>query len=170
MPFADTIDEAAPERYRHYYLRYRAVRDVIFKLALGSEPGRQRLKSHDFMFEDRPEARFQDLLREELKKVNDFACLKHEDIFLGLRRISEELASILQSGKTLTSDYINTMKQRIQSHADEMIHLDLYVRLNYMGFRKLTQKFDKALEVSGSMWFMSRLHHEPFCNVRFDDI
>jgi len=39
-----------------------------------------------------------------------------------------------------------------------------------MGFQKLTEKFDLCLGTSGSALFVSGLHCEPFCNIRFDDI
>lgn len=40
-----------------------------------------------------------------------------------------------------------------------------YVRLNYMGFQMLTEKFDACLGISGSPLFVSGLHCEPFCNL-----
>ena len=38
-----------------------------------------------------------------------------------------------------------------------------YVRLNYVGFQRLTEKFDACLGTSGSPLFISGLHTEPFC-------
>ena len=40
-----------------------------------------------------------------------------------------------------------------------------YVRLNYMGFQMLTEKFDACLGISGSPLFVSGLHCEPVCNL-----
>jgi len=54
--------------------------------------------------------------------------------------------------------------------SQEICHLDCYVRFNYMGFKKITCKFDRHLGVSGSALFIGGLHCEPFCNIRFDDI
>lgn len=62
------------------------------------------------------------------------------------------------------------MAERIRSLGKEIVDLDTYVRLNYMGFQMLTEKFDACLGISGSPLFVSGLHCEPFCNIRFDDI
>jgi len=62
------------------------------------------------------------------------------------------------------------MSDRIEAMGEEIVHLDTYVRLNYLGFTKITQKFDRSLAVSGSALFVAGLAQEPFCNVRFDDI
>ncbi len=50
---------------------------------------------------------------------------------------------------------IEEIEQRIQEQAEEIVHLDQFVRLNFMAFAKLTQKFDQALQVSsGSIWYL----------------
>ena len=38
-----------------------------------------------------------------------------------------------------------------------------FVRLNYVGFQTLTEKFDDLLGTAGSALFVSGLHCEPFC-------
>lgn len=120
--------------------------------------------SADFMeMANQPIGKFQDSLRAELKKVNQFACVKHEDVFLGLRRLCEQC-------KRLSAEEVQPMAERIRSLGKEIVDLDTYLRLNYMGFQMLTEKFDACLGISGSPLFVSGLHCEPFCNIRFDDI
>ncbi|CAE7706339.1 VTC4 [Symbiodinium pilosum] len=107
--------------------------------------------------------RFQGMLRAELNKVNDFACVKHEDIFLGLRKVCAQC-------KKLQPDEIENKAANIRELGEQIVHLDMFVRLNYVGFQTLTEKFDDLLGTAGSALFVSGLHCEPFCNIRFDDI
>ena len=66
---------------------------------------------------------------------------------------------------------VEELRLRIRQQSDEIVHLDQFVRLNFVAFAKLTARFDAALDVStGSLWFMGRLDKEPFCNVSFDDV
>lgn len=168
MGFAETIEAAgSDERYKTYYLKYRALKEVVQQLAEdAATPPRTRLVSGDFLdANERPVGRFQELLQSELKKVNQFACIQHESLFLGLRRICEECKSLSRDQLRLEE-----MAARIEAASNDIVHLDTYVRLNYIGFQKLTQKFDIGFRVSGSALFIAGLHNEPFCNVRFDDI
>lgn len=177
MGFAETIDAASAE-YRAYYLKYSQLKDMVLELAKDASPPRSRLLSGDLMdVTQRPVGQFQEILQGELKKVNQFACVKHEDLFLGLRRICEECKHLgkgkgdkAERGSEGFAAEIQQMSERIESMSEEIVQLDQYVRLNYLGFQKLTQKFDACLGISGSALFMAELHCEPFCNVRFDDI
>lgn len=175
------------------------------------------------------ELNFQERLLFELKKVNNFAVMKHEDIFLTLRKICQNIENRIEAEKNVVVELMNggsssgtgstskkekssgtatsvaekgsllakdssskntdidktpnddnldsqmpdfeTLKQQIRRQAQEIIHLDQFVRLNFSAFAKLTNKFDQCLQVSsGSIWFMGRLHNEAFCNINFDDI
>eukprot|EP00931_Biecheleriopsis_adriatica_P045983 TRINITY_DN26372_c0_g1_i1.p1 TRINITY_DN26372_c0_g1~~TRINITY_DN26372_c0_g1_i1.p1 ORF type:complete len:698 (+),score=163.54 TRINITY_DN26372_c0_g1_i1:60-2096(+) len=164
MGFTETVQAQVPQEYRRYYLSYADLKDLVLELALDNEKQRSRLVSADILdVQNRPVGRFQEMLQAELKKVNQFACVKHEDLFLGLRKICE-------SCKRLSKDEIEPMADRITAMGQEIVHLDQYVRLNYIGFQKLTEKFDICLGTNGSALFVSGLHCEPFCNIRFDDI
>eukprot|EP00435_Cladocopium_sp_Y103_P065012 s916_g26.t2 len=163
MGFTKTVQKEAPESYKPYYLKYDELKELVLDLAREEPLKRSRLMSADFMEANQPIGKFQDSLRAELKKVNQFACVKHEDVFLGLRRLCEQC-------KRLSAEEVQPMAERIRSLGKEIVDLDAYVRLNYMGFQMLTEKFDACLGISGSPLFVSGLHCEPFCNIRFDDI
>ncbi|CAJ1382666.1 unnamed protein product, partial [Effrenium voratum] len=155
----------APESYKPYYLKYEELKEMVVEFSREGPSLRSRLQSADIMeMANQPIGRFQDMLRAELQKVNQFACVKHEDVFLGLRRLCE------QCRKKLTPEEVAPMAQKIRNMGEEIGHLDAYVRLNYMGFQMLTEKFDLCLGTCGSALFVSGLHCEPFCNIRFDDI
>mmetsp|Transcript_118925 Transcript_118925/g.361773 ORF Transcript_118925/g.361773 Transcript_118925/m.361773 type:complete len:677 (+) Transcript_118925:109-2139(+) len=172
MGFLKTLEASSPEAYRQYYLNYGQLRELVVELANNATPPRSRLMSADLMdVNERPVGRFQEMLQAELKKVNQFACVKHEALFLGLRRLCEDCKNIARrvSPEEKPAE-LQKMGARIEAMSEEVVHLDQYVRLNYIGFQKLTQKFDTCLGVSGSALFVAGLHCEPFCNVRFDDI
>lgn len=164
MGLTELIQARAPDRYKQYYLRYAQLKDLVLELAGDASPPRSRLMSADLMdLGSRPTGRFQEMLQAELSKVNQFACVKHESVFLDLRRCCEDCKRIQPAD-------LETMANRIDQLGEEICHLDTFVRLNYQAFQKLTQKFDSCLGVSGSAIFVAGLHNEPFCNVRFDDI
>lgn len=164
MGFAETLEQASKD-YRPYYLRYRELRDLIFELS-ENEPKspRSRIQSADLMdISTRAVGRFQEMIEAELKKVNQFACVKHEALFLALRRICEDC-------KRLPKDQVESTAEKIRSMAQQITELDSYVRLNYIGFQRLMEKFDICLRMSAGPMFIAGLHCEPFANIRFDDI
>mmetsp|Transcript_76774 Transcript_76774/g.225400 ORF Transcript_76774/g.225400 Transcript_76774/m.225400 type:complete len:679 (+) Transcript_76774:84-2120(+) len=172
MGFLRTFEAEVPESYRQYYLKYAQLKERVTELATLQSRTRTRLVSADLMdVNEQPVGRFQALLQEELKKVNQFACVKHEALYVGLRRLCEDCKKL---GKRASPEErpaeLQRMSELIEGMSQEIVHLDTYVRLNYLGFQKLTRKFDQCLGVSGSALFLGGLHAEPFCNVRFDDI
>mmetsp|Transcript_69361 Transcript_69361/g.225177 ORF Transcript_69361/g.225177 Transcript_69361/m.225177 type:complete len:700 (-) Transcript_69361:114-2213(-) len=183
MGFGETIQDAAPERYLQYYLRYTDMKELIQELASDqpSPTSRQRRAASAELMDvgRKPVGRFQEGLRVELQKVNQFACVKHEAMFLELRRICDSCSRLGrrirsmagQSSSDMSSaTELSDMKARIQAMADDIVHLDVFVRLNYVGFQKLTKKFDRWSGTLGASLFVAGLHTEPFCNVRFDDV
>mmetsp|Transcript_24076 Transcript_24076/g.66992 ORF Transcript_24076/g.66992 Transcript_24076/m.66992 type:complete len:685 (+) Transcript_24076:97-2151(+) len=165
MSFQELVNASAPEKYRQYYIKYNQLKDLVQELMANAKPQRSRLVSRDLIMDEQPVGTFQKMLRAELTKVNQFACVKHEDLFLSLRRLCEECKSLGRA-----PEEIDFMSRRIEGLGEEVVHLDTYVRLNYLGFTKITQKFDQCLGVSGSALFVAGLQGEAFCNVRFDDI
>jgi len=170
MGFTELIQAAASAANGQYYLRYRELKDLIVEMEADETAFRGRLLSRDLMNDDTSVGTFQALLQEELKKVNQFACTKHEDLFLSLRQICEEGRSLTQRSPAIGDSEIRNMSKRIEKMGEEIMHLDTFVRLNYLGFKKVTEKLDRRLGISSSALFTASLHCEPFCNVRFDDI
>eukprot|EP00930_Biecheleria_cincta_P034599 TRINITY_DN23890_c0_g1_i1.p1 TRINITY_DN23890_c0_g1~~TRINITY_DN23890_c0_g1_i1.p1 ORF type:complete len:697 (-),score=123.13 TRINITY_DN23890_c0_g1_i1:230-2272(-) len=165
MGFTEAIEKEAKASYRPYYLNYADLKELVIQLADEAEKPRSRLMSADIMDDtgQRPITRFQETLRAELKKVNQFACSQHEYVFLGLRKLCDKCRKLAKTD-------VEPMRQSIRDMGEEIVALDMYVRLNYIGFQKLTEQFDVLLGVSGSALFVSGLHCEPFCNIRFDDL
>jgi SPX domain protein involved in polyphosphate accumulation len=52
----------------------------------------------------------------------------------------------------------------------EMINLDRYQKLNYLGFNKLLKKHDKKTNVEAKQWFMLRVEDSPFFKKDIDHI
>ena len=79
---------------------------------------RSRLVSADLQeMQNLPVGKFQESLKAELKKVNQFACVKHEDIFLGLRRLCTQC-------KKISLEEVQLMAMRIRSLGEEIVYLD----------------------------------------------
>ncbi|CAE7490839.1 VTC4 [Symbiodinium microadriaticum] len=180
-PVTDSIDEAAvaiamgftkkvaqePTDWQQFYVNYEELKQAVINMAEEEEEdpssGRGRIMTADMLDDTTKMGRFQGMLRAELNKVNDFACVKHEDIFLGLRKVCAQC-------KKLQPEEIENKAANIRELGQQIVHLDSFVRLNYVGFQTLTEKFDDLLGTAGSALFVSGLHCEPFCNIRFDDI
>mmetsp|Transcript_36114 Transcript_36114/g.107231 ORF Transcript_36114/g.107231 Transcript_36114/m.107231 type:complete len:686 (+) Transcript_36114:60-2117(+) len=178
MGFAERIELEPPAEYKLYYISYRTLKRMIEEFSNDGEMRkRMRVKSADLMdISEQPVGKFQEVLQAELQKVNQFACVKHEALFLGLRRQCDDIKSLGKKIRAASGegDWIKKelaqVAESIERMSEELTHLDMYVRLNYMGFQKITQLFDSASGVSGSALFVSGLHCEPFCSVRFDDL
>jgi len=177
MGFIKQLQSEVPENYRPYYMGYMQLKEAIHEMAAEADRYRgrtQSLHSNDLMSTgEMSVGNFQDMLQVELTKVNQFACVKHEALFHGLRRLCEDCKTVgNRSGSSAAENTaaLDRMSTRIEALSQEICHLDNYVRFNYMGFKKITCKFDRYLGVSGSALFIGGLHCEPFCNVRFDDI
>lgn len=71
------------------------MKDLVVDLSTEAGTARSRLVSADLQeMANQPVGKFQDCLKAELKKVNQFACVKHEDVFLGLRRLCTQCKKI----------------------------------------------------------------------------
>lgn len=179
MGFEDLIAEV-PQSYRKYYLKYGELRDLVCDYAKETSQTsmqRSRMHSEDLMTVGlRPLGRFQAELQKELQKVNQFACMKHESLFLELRQLCDTCKKLGQSVRdagldnSVVAAKLQNTSAAIEQMGEEVVELDSYVRLNYIGFQKLTRRFDACFNVSSTSLFVAGLHSEPFCNIRFDDI
>lgn len=174
MGFEETVKIAAWEQYRPYYVKYNELKNLLQDSKSDEKMFERNRMTSDHMMDigATPVGRFQAKLRAELHKVNDFACVKHEALFLGLRRLCDECKDLekgIRSGATMTNE-LDSLSEKIEAAGQEISQLDTYVRLNYVGLQRITQKFDQVFGMTGSQFFMAGLHTEPFCNVRFDDI
>eukprot|EP00397_Hematodinium_sp_SG-2012_P020141 GEMP01020733.1.p1 GENE.GEMP01020733.1~~GEMP01020733.1.p1 ORF type:complete len:692 (+),score=153.26 GEMP01020733.1:176-2251(+) len=169
MGFADKI-QGNVGGYRPYCLNYSALKEQI-KVSLRMK---RKCKSTSAGLTNANHA-FQERLFTELQKVNNFALVKHEEEFVQLRQICHDLDKVKKNEQIMADaqgffDVLQSMEQRIQFLSSEICQLDVFIRYNYLGFAKITEKYDVVMEQVGGSWFLSQLHKEPFCNISFDDL
>ena len=102
----------------------------------------------------RDPSEFASLIESEIEKVNLYAILQHDSIFSQLQTAS----------KTLN---VETTLDRL---SQAIIDLDTFTRLNYEGFVRLAEKYDRCVRSSGSVWLLARLSREPFANLNIEDL
>jgi len=183
MGFLDNIRVSAAPEYRPFFLNYATLKEQIKVSAMvkrsggklrasglphvGRITGGLKDEGHASVFHER--------LFSELQKVNKFAEMKHEEVFVQLRQICYELDKLkkndhLKTDKRNFEDIIQTLEKRTQALSNDIFQLDIFIRYNYLGFAKIAEKYDLVMEQHGGTWFLSRLHKEPFCNISFDDL
>lgn len=63
---------------------------------------------------------------------------------------------------------LDNLEALAEKYSDDVVFLDSYVKINFVGFRKITKKYDKHNNSSASCWYLSRLVKEKFVNLNFD--
>lgn len=63
---------------------------------------------------------------------------------------------------------LDSLRDTAETSADGVAYLHSYVRLNFVGFRKITKKYDKHNKSAASGFYLARLVKEPFINMNFD--
>eukprot|EP00931_Biecheleriopsis_adriatica_P103960 TRINITY_DN7872_c1_g1_i1.p1 TRINITY_DN7872_c1_g1~~TRINITY_DN7872_c1_g1_i1.p1 ORF type:complete len:674 (-),score=142.90 TRINITY_DN7872_c1_g1_i1:35-2056(-) len=167
MKFGKEIKKQSSEhpRYKNFYLNYKELKLAVNQLRqvlsaspsvastspparLGSAGG---LAGGGVCLE---EARFRDLLRQQLEKVNNFVKLQWE-VIIGELRARQRTQSASSA-------------QALESLAEELIKLDRFVRVNAEGFRKISKKCDKHCNTAFLAWFMPQVEAAPFRQCDFD--
>mmetsp|Transcript_22111 Transcript_22111/g.50586 ORF Transcript_22111/g.50586 Transcript_22111/m.50586 type:complete len:660 (+) Transcript_22111:58-2037(+) len=159
MGFQEELAQAPP-KYRDYFMNYARLKEAIETLPASFGVASTRADE------------IKDILTSELRKVNHFACMKHEAIFLDLRSVCEDINSKMEQAwdAEIGAQVIIELKERIEALGSEIVNLDFFVRLNYKGFTTVTRKLDAVSGMASNQLFLAKLQQEPFCTVRFDDI
>lgn len=176
MKFGRQLIRDAYPQYRHFYIAYKDLKQAI-KLITGSDASAFSIQqvTHNFgnvpafagsVFRP-PESRFQDLLNSQKEKINKFLDVTLTAVHGALKYLLKDLLRDPSDDQYVTN--LDGIEQAVDDQAEELIFLESYQRINHIGFRKITKKYDKHNQSNSSTWYMAQLAKEPFMNADFDE-
>lgn len=167
MKFGRLLEERRLEKYQRYYICYKDLKKAI-KMFTGVDRTTKSVQDVVASFGNvpalggkifrPPEAHFQELLQQELKKINGMVQLETE-------RLHDELRSLKDK-----SWKIEERDERLKEIQESITQLEEFVTLNSTGFRKITKKYDKLSQTTSSPWFMSMIDKQVFTTVAWDKL
>ena len=162
MKFGRKLLESAHPSFRNYYIAYEDLKEAI-KIITGQEESLNITSPILDLLARRgsrtPESQFQELLDNELNKINNFTNVQFSVLMEEIREVLYRL--------THESDGVENLLETIRG---EVIAFDEYIRLNFTGFRKALKKFDKCNESDSSNWFLQRVIQSDFMCVDMDKL
>lgn len=106
-------------------------------------------------------AQFFCVFRGEVDKVNDFFLDKQEDFVMEHAQFSQRVNSALIPGRFSTSQLYH-LRQRLTDFHGQLVLLDSFSTINFIGFRKILKKFDKKTQLNVHKFYMSTVLSTPF--------
>ena len=99
----------------------------------------------------------------ELAKVEQFTLTQ-------VNKLREEIDVIEQTLKS-TADDRGKIQTMVDSVAEEFLHLEKYVNLNFMGFHKILKKHDKYVPSNPcKAFYVSRMHAQAWVRGDYSDV
>eukprot|EP00897_Mesotaenium_endlicherianum_P003884 jgi/Mesen1/3523/ME000197S02549 len=115
------------------------------------------------------ETNFIKLLNRELEKFNNFFIEKEEDFVIRLQMLKERINAVSSGtgGKLVfkgmqVSQEVLSIRQEVVAFHGEMILLENYSALNYMGLVKIIKKHDKVMGTVLRLPFIHQVLRQPF--------
>ncbi|KEG03977.1 hypothetical protein YYE_00879 [Plasmodium vinckei vinckei] len=147
MKFRKKLNAEAHPKYREHYISYKELKNVI-KLITGNDTSTYTIKEITSNFGNiralsgaeykSPESRFQDILNTELDKINSFTIAIIKQWFTEAKTYYKEL----KRGDEKSIDILD-IEKKLNRLGNTLIFIEKYRHINFMGFRKITKKFDK---------------------------
>uniref|UniRef100_A0A0G4G503 SPX domain-containing protein n=1 Tax=Chromera velia CCMP2878 TaxID=1169474 RepID=A0A0G4G503_9ALVE len=107
---------------------------------------------------------FEDQVVAEIQKMNKFATTKAINIEEKLKDVIGTMAN----KESIMPHELSLYKEDIEAQANEIVHLDAYIRINYRALVFACHDFDRSLQVSFSTWLLTSLPTEPFNKINQD--
>eukprot|EP01133_Synstelium_polycarpum_P008021 gene8021-9424_t len=104
---------------------------------------------------------FQEKLKEEMQKINEFFVLKEKDIILHYNKLTEHCGMILKDKNPSPKILKNINKAFLELYKG-LTMLENFVTLNHLGFSKILKKFDRMTKKSNRENYMSKIERELF--------
>ncbi|CAD2114115.1 hypothetical protein YYG_00479 [Plasmodium vinckei petteri] len=147
MKFRKKLTAEAHPKYREHYISYKELKNVI-KLITGNDTSTYTIKEITSNFGNiralsgaeykSPESRFQDILNTELDKINSFTIAIIKQWFKEAKTYYKEL----KRGDEKSIDILD-IEKKLNRLGNTLIFIEKYRHINFIGFRKITKKFDK---------------------------
>ncbi|CRH00915.1 conserved Plasmodium protein, unknown function [Plasmodium relictum] len=163
-----------PSHYRKYYVSYKKIKRTIlrmgrkYKKKLEKDLIQNAAKKVDKQgIKMLPPFLFNDIISQEIKKINKFAENKYNDIIYNLINIYKLLKSLEYNKSGIEKDDI---EKQLDLIGCDIIHFDFYIHKNSKIIMKLGFFFDKVMSISINQWLLLSLIKEKFCNINIDNL
>ncbi|CRG93799.1 conserved Plasmodium protein, unknown function [Plasmodium gallinaceum] len=163
-----------PNHYRKYYVSYKKIKRTIIKMSrkykkkLEKDLIQNAAKKVDKQgIKMLPPFLFNDIISQEIRKVNKFAENKYNDIIDNLINIYKLLKSLEYNKSGIEKDDI---EKQLDLIGCDIIHFDFYIHKNSKIIMKLGFFFDKVMNISINQWLLLSLIKEKFCNINIDNL
>ncbi|KMZ92104.1 hypothetical protein PVMG_02092 [Plasmodium vivax Mauritania I] len=163
-----------PKHYRKYYVSYKKIKRTILKMGHKYKKKLEKdlIQSAARRVDEQgikmlPPFLFNDLITQEMKKINKFAEKKYDEIIGSLMTTYEQLKSVESYPG---EDEREEMEKRIDLIGCNIVHFDFYIHNNCKILMKLGFFFDHVMSISINQWLLLGLIKEKFCNINVDEL
>eukprot|EP00184_Porphyridium_aerugineum_P006945 CAMPEP_0184694460 /NCGR_PEP_ID=MMETSP0313-20130426/2413_1 /TAXON_ID=2792 /ORGANISM="Porphyridium aerugineum, Strain SAG 1380-2" /LENGTH=566 /DNA_ID=CAMNT_0027152755 /DNA_START=327 /DNA_END=2027 /DNA_ORIENTATION=- len=108
-----------------------------------------------------PNEHFLNVLKKEVTKVNDFFLDKEEDFIIRYEFLTSEVSQALME-KRLDRTASLSLKRKLVDMHGELVLLENFAHVNYIGFRKILKKHDKKTGMNIQHTYLNAVLVTPF--------
>ncbi|KDD74760.1 VTC domain-containing protein [Helicosporidium sp. ATCC 50920] len=178
MKFGKYLEEKRRSLWSNFYLDYGALKDLLKEcVSERDDPGQgawasPRVTSLSVVraprgAKDPAEERFFRALEGEVSKVGRHTAA----VVTKLRGRQSRLLERIEDGDRRDAALQRELMEEAKAIGDEILQLEKYVNLNYMGFHKILKKHDKLLpDTPCRQFYVSHLHNQPWVQGNYSDL
>ncbi|CAD2108600.1 vacuolar transporter chaperone, putative [Plasmodium vinckei] len=167
--------EGIPNHYKKYYVSHKKIKRIILKMGKKYKKKLEKgLIQNTVKHADKqgikmlPPFLYNDIISQEIKKVNKFSENKYNEIIKNLVGVYKELKKMKYNNEEFEK------KKDIEKILDligcDIIHFDFYIQKNFKIIMKLVFFFDKVMNISINQWVLLSLIKEKFCNINIENL
>jgi SPX domain protein involved in polyphosphate accumulation len=154
------IDDTLPE-WRDKFLSYKELKKLV--RLISSAPLYLNRSNNDSY--GKAEAEFVELLNNEIHKFNMFFVEQEEDFIIRHRELQGRIEKLRIKSSTVGDYYEEEMvriRKTIVNFHGEMVLLESYSNINYIGLAKILKKYDKRTGKLLRLPFIQKVLQQPF--------